>query len=74
MRMLEDMPDSHLSQIDVKSSSSAAVSPASTSLASPTLVTFRVNIIARLIWCAEVHGTRLLTPVQVGAFGCMRGG
>jgi hypothetical protein len=32
--MLEDMPDSHLSLIDVKSSSSVAVSPASTSLAS----------------------------------------
>jgi len=41
MHMLEDMPCTHLSQIDVKSSSSAAVSPASTSLASVIHVIFR---------------------------------
>jgi len=44
MHMIEDMPCNHLSQIDVKSSSSAAVSPASTSfsICRPTLVTFRL--------------------------------
>lgn len=37
MHMTEDMPDSHLSQIDVKSSSFAATSPTSKSLASVVL-------------------------------------